>query len=118
MQHNFSCFLHVTELLSTVYFGLDYGIDIVFLIALCVCFMYCSLQGEEELHMTPFIFMSYVCLVTALDSSVWQGFVTLGVVAGNQRRREGNIILMLEFSCACSGDYYSAFRFVGKTLLI
>jgi len=32
--------------------------------------MYCSLQGEEELHMTPFIFMSYVCLVNALDSGI------------------------------------------------
>jgi hypothetical protein len=32
--------------------------------------MFCSLQGDEELHMNPFIFMSYECLVTALDSSV------------------------------------------------
>jgi hypothetical protein len=32
--------------------------------------MYCNLQDEEELHITPFIFMSYVCLVTAFDSSV------------------------------------------------
>jgi hypothetical protein len=40
------------------------------------------------------------------------------MVAGYQRRREGYIILMLEFSCECSGDYYSAFSFVGKTLLI
>lgn len=70
VQHHFSCFLHVTELLSAVYFGSDCDIYIVFFIALCVCFMYCSPQGEEELLMTPFIFMSYVCLVTALDSSV------------------------------------------------
>jgi len=70
VQHNFSCFLHVTELLSTIYFGSDYGICIVFLIALYVCFMYCSLQGKEELHVTPFILMSYVFLVNALDSGV------------------------------------------------